>query len=91
MATINVTIVSSPRLGAGTLLCDNQNVTLTCHTDQSVADITRKWSNQSEQGDSITVVAKLSKVMYTCIVSNGGQDIGQASITIAANGELLLT
>ena len=91
MASANVTITSSPRLGAGTLLCESQSVTLSCHTDQSVANITWHWSNQSEQGDTITVPAKLTKVVYTCVVSDDdGQDIGKANITILANGELLL-
>ena len=91
MTSADVTISSSPRLGAGTLLCDNQNVTLLCHTDHSAANITWHWSNQSEQGDTIIVAATLTKVVYTCLVSdNDGQYIGRANITILANGELLL-
>ena len=91
MTSADVTIASSPRLGAGTLLCDNQNVTLSCHTDHSAVNITWRWSNQSEQGDTIIVVATLTKVVYTCLVSDDdGQYIGRANITILANGEFLL-
>ena len=89
-SSANITITSSPRLGVGTL-CQNDSVTLTCHSDQSEVNITWRWSNQSEQGDSITVAAELTQVVYTCIVSDdGGQDIGQANVTVIANGELLL-
>ena len=87
MSSANVTITSSPRLDFGTL-CQNNSVTLTCHTDQSEANITWHWSNQSEQGDTITVAAELTKVVYTCLVSDDGHDIGQASVTVIANGEL---
>lgn len=92
MTSADVTIASSPRLGAGTLLCDNQNVTLSCHTDHSAANITWHWSNQSEQGDTIIVAATLTEVVYTCLVldDDDGQYIGTANITILANGELLL-
>ena len=90
MASADVTITSSPRLGAGTVLCDNDNVTLSCHTDHSAANFTWHWSNQSEQGDTIIVAAKLTEVVYTCVVSDDGQDIGTANITVSANGELLL-
>ena len=72
-------------------LCQNDSVTLTCHSDQSGANITWHWSNQSERGDTITVTAELSQVVYTCIVSDDdGQDIGHASVTVIANGELQL-
>ena len=88
---MNVSITSSPALGVDTVLCDNQNVTLTCHTDQPVVDITWHWSDKSEQGNTITVLAKLTNIVYTCMVSNDGQDIGEANITIKANGELMST
>ena len=86
---MNITITSSPRLGVGTL-CQNDSVTLTCHSDQPGAKITWLWSNQSEQGDIIIVLAELSQVVCTCIVSDDGHFIGQANVTVIANGELLL-
>ena len=89
-ATVNITITSSPKLGADTVLCLNESVTLTCHTDQSVANIAWLWSNQSEHGETITVMAELTEVMYTCIASDDGKYMGQASITITANGESFL-
>ena len=40
------------------------------------------------------MIAELTEVMYTCIVSDDGkdvlEDVGQASITIMANGETIL-
>ena len=66
-------------------------ITLTCHTDQPEAIFTWLLSNRSEQGDIITIAAELTKMVYTCIVrSDDGHDIGQASVTVIANGELLL-
>ena len=53
---------------------------LTCHSDQSEGNITWHWSNQSEQGDTITVAAELTLVVCTCIVSDDdGQDIAVTS------------
>ena len=89
-SSANVTISSSPRLGVGTL-CQNDSVTLTCHSDHSEGNTAWHWSNQSEQGDTITVAAELTQVVYTCIVSDDdGQYIGQASVIVIANGELQL-
>ena len=91
VATTNVTITTTPTLGAGIILCDNENITLKCYTDQSGANFTWQWSNRSVQADTITVLAKLTNTLYTCVVSDSsGQDIGKASITILANGEFLL-
>ena len=100
------TIASSPRMGVGSLCrhryitpgylgfinlwCQNDCVTLTCNTDQPEAKIAWHWSNKSEQGDTITVVADVTKMVCTCIVSDDGKDIGQANVTVIANGELLL-
>jgi len=41
-------ILSFPQLGVDTV-CDNQDVTLMCHTDQTTGNmITWYWSNQSQ-------------------------------------------
>ncbi|XP_065884527.1 uncharacterized protein [Dysidea avara] len=87
----NVTITSSPQLGVDTV-CDNQDVTLMCHTDQTTDNmITWYWSNQSQHGDTITVVAKMTAVVYTCVSSSkDGQQLGNASVTVVANGTLPL-
>ena len=91
VATANVTITTTPTLGAGIVLCENESITLRCHTDQSGANFTWQWSNQSVQEDSITVLVKLTKTVYTCVVSDSNkQDVGSANITILANGEFLL-
>ena len=80
--------MSSPQLGVDTV-CDNQDVTLTCHTDQTTGNmITWYWSNQSQHGDTITVVARMTGIVYTCVVSNkDGQQLEKSSITVVANGE----
>ncbi|XP_065884169.1 uncharacterized protein [Dysidea avara] len=81
----NITITSSPQLGVDTV-CDNQDVTLMCHTDQTTGNmITWYWSNQSQHGDTITVVARMTGVVYTCVVSNNGKDMGDAKVTVVAN------
>ena len=83
--SINVTITSSPQLGVGTV-CDSQEVNLMCHADQTTSNmITWYWSNQSQHGDAITVVATLTEIVYTCVAS--GKEEGKASITVVANGE----
>ncbi|XP_065886340.1 titin-like isoform X2 [Dysidea avara] len=80
----NVTITSSPQLGVDTV-CDNQDVTLMCHTDQTTGNmITWYWSNQSQHGDTVTVVAKMTRVVYTCAAS--GKEEHKASVTVVANG-----
>ncbi|XP_065884414.1 hemicentin-1-like isoform X2 [Dysidea avara] len=82
----NVTITSFPQLGVDTV-CDNQDVTLMCHTDQTTGNmITWYWSNQSQHGDTITVVARMTEVVFTCMVSDQGREIGRANITVSANG-----
>jgi len=70
-------------------VCDNQNVTLMCHTDQTTGNmITWYWSNQSQHGDTITVVARMTEVVYTCVAaSNDGHHLGKQNITVAANGK----
>ena len=46
------------------------------------------WSNQSQHGDNITVVATLSGVVYTCVALNEvGKNLGNASINVVANGK----
>jgi len=82
----NVTITSSPRLGVDTV-CDNQDVTLMCHTDQTTDNmITWYWSNHSQHGDTITVSATMTEVLYTCVVSNTEEDFNNATIIVTANG-----
>lgn len=86
VTAVNVTITSSPKLGIGTL-CQDKPVNLTCNTTHGQSGVTFNWigSNQSVslQGATITVVAELTRVVYTCIAIS----IGQASVTVMANGE----
>ena len=83
----NVTITSSPQLGVDTV-CDSQDVTLMCHTDQTTGNvITWYWSNQSQHGDTITVVATMTALVYTCLVYSQEKEIRRANITVRANGE----
>jgi len=68
-------------------VCDNQDVTLMCHTDQTTGNmITWYWSNQSQHGDTITVVAMMTAVVYTCVVSKDGHHLEKDTITVVANG-----
>ena len=79
-----VTITSSPQLGVETV-CDNHNVTLMCHTDQTTGNIiTWYWSNQSQHQANITVMAMMTEVVYTCVVSGNE---GKANVTVRANGK----
>ena len=69
-------------------MCDNLDVTLICHTDQTTGKmITWYWSNQSQHEDTITVMAKMTGVVYTCVVYDQGQEVDRANITVRANGE----
>jgi len=81
-------ITSSPRLGVDTV-CDNQDVTLMCRTDQRTGNmITWYWSNHSQHGDNITVVARMIGMVCTCVVSDkDGHHLGNTSVTVVANGE----
>ena len=87
---MSITITSSPQLGVDTV-CDNQDVTLMCHTDQTTDNmITWYWSNQSQHGSTITVVARMTGVVYTCVVSDrDGQQLENASVIVVANGKCL--
>ena len=68
-------------------MCDNQDVTLMCHTDQTTDNtITWNWYNQTRHGDTLKVVATMTRVVYTCIISNNSENIGSASVTVKANG-----
>jgi len=69
-------------------VCDNQDVTLICHTDQTTGNmITCYWSNQSKRGDTITVVARMTAVVYTSVATGkDGHYLGNSSITVVANG-----
>ena len=82
-----VTITSSPQsLGVDTV-CDNQDVTLMCHTDQTTGNmITWYWYNQSQHGGNITVVATMTRVVYTCVVSKDGHHLEDSKVTVVANG-----
>ena len=83
----SVTITSSIQLGLDTI-CINESVTLTCHTDEQVkVDITWYWSNQSKQGNSITILATSSNVIYICVASDNNRTIGKANVTVVANGK----
>ena len=69
-------------------MCDNQDVTLMCLTDQTTGNmITWYWSKQSQHGDTITVVARITGLMYTCVaISKDGLHLGNLSVTVVANG-----
>ena len=85
--TATITITSSPKLGVDTV-CDNQDVTLMCHTDQTTGNmITWYWFNQSQHGDTITLMATINEVVYTCVAYNQEQETRRANITVRANGE----
>ena len=72
-------------------MCDNQDVTLMCHTDQTTGNmIIWYWSNQSQHGDTITVVARMTGVVYTCVASEEGKEAGKANIAVKANGEWVI-
>ena len=86
LSLVNITITSSPRLGVDTV-CDNQEVTLMCHSDQTIGDmITWHWSNHSQHGDTITVVASMTGIEYTCVVSNIDEQQSK-NIIVVANGK----
>ena len=87
MLSTNITITSSPQLGVDTV-CDNQDVTLMCHTDQTTDNmITWYWYNQSQHGANITVVATTTGVVYTCTSTDKYGDKYNARVTVVANGE----
>jgi len=70
-------------------VCDNQDVTLMCHTDQTAGNmITWFWYNQSQDGDNITVVAMMTGVVFNCVAYVQGREVGKSSVTVRANGEL---
>ena len=84
---LNVTIVSSPKLGEDTI-CVNQSVSLTCRTGQQMRDdVTWYWQDQSKQGSTIAVVATRNGVVYTCKASDNNNVMGEANVTVVANGE----
>ena len=68
----------SPQLGVDTE-CDNQDVTLMCHTDQTTCTgnmIIWYWYNQSQHGDNITVVATMTGIVYSCVTYEGEKEVG---------------
>ena len=85
--SLNVTIVSSPKLGEDTI-CVNETVNLTCRTDDQVKDgITWYWQNQSKQGTTIAVQATRDEVIYSCKATDNNGVAGEANVTVVANGE----
>ena len=62
-------------------------INLTCRTDQQVENVTWHWLNQSEEGSHITVRATPNEVVYICEVTSDDGDMGEANITVVANGE----
>jgi len=83
----NVTITSSPQLGVDTV-CDNQDVILMCHTDQTTGNmIIWYWSDLSQHGDTITVVASMTGVVYTCVVYGQKREVERANVTVKATGK----
>jgi len=82
----SITITSSPQLGVD-VVCDKQNVTLTCHGGQT-NKITWHWSNQSQSRDTITVVARMTGMVYTCVATSvDGHQLEKLNITVVANGK----
>jgi len=68
-----------------------QSVDLTCHCDAD-ENLKLTWqcgSNQLQHGKTITVQARLSKVLCvcTCVGSDSGQQLGKANITVVAQGK----
>ena len=82
---LNITIVSSPKLGVDTV-CVNQAVNLSCFTNEQT-NITWLWSNQSEERSTITVTARQYAVVFTCKASEENGQEGEANVTVIANGE----
>lgn len=70
-------------------VCVNESVNLTCLTDQKVEIITWYWLDQSKEGSHITVQATLSDVVYTCKASDINGQMGEANITVGANGRCI--
>ena len=69
-------------------MCINQSINLTCYADdQQKHYITWYWSDQSKEGATLIVQATQYEVVYTCKVSNNNGLLGEANITVAANGE----
>ena len=88
---MNVTIISLPKLGMDTV-CVNQSIHLSCHTDQLVEDIifTWFWLIYTKEGTAVIAQATPNKVLYTCkVFSNNGDLIGEANVTVIANGEFV--
>ena len=85
VSSSSITITTSVQLGIDTL-CNNETVTLTCHTDQQDI-VTWYWSNQSRHGNNITVLATPYEIIYTCMASDNNGTLQKANITIVANGE----
>jgi len=74
------------------MVCDNQDVTLMCHTDQTTGNITTWYCpNQSRHEDTITVVARMTEIFCTCVVIKDGQYLGHATVVIKANGKCQLS
>ena len=71
-------------------MCDEELVTLTCRTARKVKDVIWHWLDQSKEGSTITIRATPNEVVYTCKTTSDNGEIGEANITIVANGEYTL-
>ena len=71
------------------LICVNQSVELTCHSDVT-SDPVYQWKSSMKQlnwtSSDIVVTASGSVVSYTCTVSSGDCE-GNDTISIVSNGE----
>ena len=78
--------MSFPELGVDTV-CVNQFVHLSCRIDQQDITITWHWLSQSKEGTTIIAQATPYEVLYTCNASNSKGQMGQAHVTVVADGE----
>lgn len=82
-----VTIISNITNG---VICYNQSIELTCHTNGTNVT-TYKWTSikfkQAEETVSITVTATDDPVEYRCTVTDVNGKNGYSSVSISSNGE----
>ena len=71
-------------------VCGEELVYLTCRTAREVKDVTWYWSDQSKEGNNITIRATPNEVVYTCRATSDNGEIGEANIAIVANGEYFI-
>ena len=74
------------------LICVNQSIELTCHSDVT-SDPVYQWRSSVEQlnwtSSDIVVTASGSVVSYTCTVRSGDRE-GSDTVSIVSNGEARL-